>query len=146
MSRFLTQLQAEALEDTSHDGRGTWQLLQALIYDSDVAGKVIVVPAGFVTDLASVPRIPVAFLLAGDTANHAAVVHDWLYTSHEVTKEVADNVLQEAAIVMGVPAWRAWLMWAGVHVGGNSSWVADGPKQPDAVTQQLPATAVNQVS
>lgn len=136
MSKFLTPMICEELEDTSHDGRGTWQLQAMLAYQSDVAGKVIIAPKGFVTDLASVPRVPVAFLLAGGTANHAAVIHDWLYTSHEVPRDVADAVLREAALVMGTPAWRAWMMWAGVRVGGSGAWTADGPAQPAGV---LPA-------
>jgi hypothetical protein len=31
-------------------------------------------------------------------------------------------VLREASAVTGVPAWRRWLMWAGVRLGGGSHW------------------------
>ncbi len=133
MSRFLTSLRVEQLEDHSHDGRGTWQLLAPLIYLSDVADRAIRVPPGFITDFASVPRIPIAFLLTGDTAHPAAVVHDWLYTTHEVSRATADAVLQEAAACVGVPAWRRWLMWAAVRVGGADGWAAPGQPQPAIV-------------
>lgn len=139
MSRFITQLQVQEVDDTSHDGRGTWKLLQALVYQSDLLGRTVTVPGGFVTDFASVPRIPVAFMLAGDTAHSAAVVHDWLYTTHEVSRADADAVLREAAQVAGVPAWRARLMWAGVRVGGAGPWEADGAVQPRMVSTLIDA-------
>lgn len=115
MSRFLTPLRAEK------DGR-VWTILQPLIYESDVAQKVFIVPEGFVTDFASVPRIPLAFLLTGDSAHEAAVVHDWLYRKDIVTRSVADAVFEEAAKVSGEPGWKSWLMWAGVRLGGWIAW------------------------
>ena len=130
MSKFLTSLRVEEIEDTSHDGRGTWRLLEDLIYLSDVANRLIRVPAGFVTDYASVPRVPVAYLLAGDTCHPASVVHDYLYTCHAVSRDIADAVLQEASIATGVPAWRAYVMWAAVRAAGGSHW--DLPATPQA--------------
>ncbi len=138
MSMFITPLRVEMVEDTSHDGRGTWRLLEPLAYRSDVADNIFVVPAGFVTDFASVPRIPVAFFLTGDTCHEAAVLHDWLYTVHTVDKATADKVLREAAIVCGVPAWRASLVWLGVWLGGAGAWDADGPKQPPEIEKLIP--------
>lgn len=136
MAKFLTTLRVERVEDTSRDGRGTWQLLNLFAYRSEVADTVFVVPKGFVTDFASVPRIPVAFLLTGDCAHEAAVIHDWLYTSHEVDRATADAVFREA-VELGNPGWRAWLMWAGVRLGGGGSWDATGPPQPEHVAQEL---------
>ena len=121
MSRFLTRCALEAATDQD-DGR--WVLCKPLIYESDTAKQTITVPAGFQTDLASVPRLPLVYLLTGDTARSAAVVHDWLYSSSLVSRKVADAVLREASEVSGVPAWRRWLMWAGVRLGGSSHYVS----------------------
>lgn len=137
MSRFLTRLRLERIEDMSRDGRGTWQLLGPLVYESNLAGQVFVVPEGTVTDLASVPRIPVAYLLTGGLAHAAAVVHDWLYTSHTVSRAMADAVFREAARVLGVTGPQAWLMWAGVRIGGGGAWDAPGPPQPPHVVALL---------
>lgn len=115
MSRFLTPLRAEK-------SGGTWTILQPLIYESSAAQRLFIVPEGFVTDFASVPRIPLAFLLTGDSAHEAAVVHDWLYRENTVTRELADKIFQEAAHVSGEPGWKAWLMWVGVRVGGWVAW------------------------
>jgi hypothetical protein len=119
VSGFLTRC---SLECASDQDDGKWILSKALIYQSDVAGQTFVVPAGFQTDLASVPRLPVIYLLTGDTSSAAAVVHDWLYSSHVVPRAMADAVLKEASQATGVPGWRRWLMWAGVRLGGGSHW------------------------
>lgn len=129
---FLTPLEVALVDDHSSDGRGTWRLLADLVYLSG-AGQTFSVPAGFVTDFASVPRIPVAFFLAGDSCHEAAVLHDWLYTVHPVDRAGADALLREACEACSVPAWRRWLVWAGVRVGGFHAWTADGQAQPVAV-------------
>lgn len=101
---------------------GEWQLTAALVYQSDVADQTFIVPRGFRTDLASVPRLPIIFLLTGDSSSEAAVVHDMLYTDKPVPRRVADAVLREASAVTGVPWWRRNLMWAGVRLFGWSHW------------------------
>lgn len=123
MSKFHTSLRVEKI---SGDG---WRVLSPLIYSSDVARRVFIVPEGFETDLASVPRLPLMFLLTGDTAHAAAVLHDFLYSSREVDRASADAVFREAAINSGEPAWRTWLMWAGVRLGGWSAWNAHATSQ-----------------
>jgi hypothetical protein len=121
MSKFLTELQVELISDATNSGRGTWRLTAPLIYDSDVAGRVFVVPTGFESDFASVPRLAIAFALCGDSAHAASVVHDAIYSYHWVDRATADAVLREAALVSGVPAWRAALLYYGVRVGGGGS-------------------------
>lgn len=130
MSAFLTDLEVENINDTEHEGRGSWRLLTPLEYQSDVANKTIVVPTGFVTDFASVPRLPVTYALAGDTAHKAAVVHDWLYSTGDFARNLADKVLKEAALTEGVPAWRAWLIYAGVRLGGGIFYGKDKNEKP----------------
>ena len=125
MSKFLTELEVTMIDDSSNEGRGTWQLEQDLLYQSDVAGVTLRVPAGFLTDFASVPRITgIGFLLAGDSCHEAAVIHDYLYRTvpHPTTRAIADKVLREAAILTGVPAWRAQIVYLGVRIGGAFSW------------------------
>jgi hypothetical protein len=118
--KFLSQLEvapASALDDHQ------WQLTNPLIYASKVANRNFTVPTGFITDFASVPRtIPLVYSLCGGCADEASVVHDFLYTSHLVEREVADAVFREAMEVTGVPAWRRFLMWAGVRVFGGTHW------------------------
>jgi hypothetical protein len=119
MSAFLTALE---LRDADDKDDGQWILAAPLVYQSDVAGLTFTVPAGFQTDLASVPRLPIVYMLTGDTSSKAAVVHDFLYTSKLVARSVADAVLREASAVTLVPAWRRALMYWGVRAFGWSHW------------------------
>jgi Protein of unknown function (DUF1353) len=119
MSRFLTRLK---IQNADAQDNGQWLLLRPLAYQSDLAGRIFTVPVGFRTDLASVPRLPLAYLLAGGRASEAAVVHDFLYRSHLVPRRLADGVFREAAAVTGVPAWLRWLMWAAVRAFGWRHW------------------------
>ena len=135
MSAFVTPLDVRRV-GPGPQGRSTWKLTAPLVYQSDMLGRHVTVPAGFVTDFASVPRLPLAFLVAGDTAHEAAVVHDWLYTSHETDRATADAVFREAIRVSDQQA-PAWLMWLAVRVGGSGSWDAPGPVQPPMVRAVL---------
>lgn len=119
-AKFLTPLEDRMAAGVDN---GVWTLTNPLIYQSVVAQKVITVPTGFVTDYASVPRIaPIAYALCGGTSVEASVVHDFLYTSHIVDREMADAVLREASAASGVPAWRRNIMWLGVRLFGGTHW------------------------
>lgn len=120
----MTALRVQILDDAANDGRGAWQLTDPLVYQSDAAGTTFTVPPGFTTDFASVPRIPLIYEATGDSAHMGAVIHDYLYTlvPHPTDRAMADLVLREAAIVSGVPGWRAWMIWIGVRIGGASHW------------------------
>ena len=115
MSRFVSALV------TQRTGPKTAMLLVPLIYESDLIG-LVEVPAGFSTDFASVPRLPVAYMLTGDTAHEAAVVHDFLYSTKRVSRSKADAVFLEAMETLGMSWWRRRLMWLGVRVGGWGSY------------------------
>lgn len=115
MSRFATDLIVREITDEK------WQLTQELVYYSNLL-DCIKVPAGFVTDFASVPRLPLAFLVAGDTAHSAAVVHDYLYTTKPCTKAEADKVFLEAMLASGVAYWRSYLMYEMVALFGWKAW------------------------
>jgi len=125
MSKFLNKLVVEELDDATDGGRGTWRLTVPLLYQSDVASTIIAVPVGFETDFSSVPRIPLVYEAVGDIAHAAAVVHDYLYTTGDVPRSMADAIFKEAAQVSGVSGWRAWILWAGVRIGGASHYRQD---------------------
>jgi hypothetical protein len=115
-------------------------LLAPLLYHSDLLNALVFVPEGFVTDMASVPKLPLMWLLAGGTANEAAVIHDWLYTTHsvageEVTRSQADAVLREAIPASKDTHAPAFLMWLAVRLGGWLAWDAAGPLQRACVAK-----------
>lgn len=118
--RFLTELTVARLSG------GGWRLTTPLVFESLKAARTIEVPAGFVTDFASVPRVPFAYWLFGGLADEAAVVHDFLYSTGVVPRKLADKVFAEACEAKGLAAWRRGAMWLGVRLFGAGRYVATG--------------------
>ncbi|MGL4477376.1 MAG: DUF1353 domain-containing protein [Aeromonas veronii] len=114
MSGFQTALKVRLLDDTANAGAGQWALLAPLSYLAD-DGLLFSVPIGYRTDYASVPRFPGAYWLTGNTAHRPAVLHDWLISERIVPREAADDLFLEAMLSVGVPRWRALLMFAAVR-------------------------------
>lgn len=126
MSHFVTSLELKQ-ESEDDDERTEWSLTSDLVYQSDLLAKTLTVPRGFHTDLASVPRVPLAYWVAGGTGNRAAVVHDYLVRKKIVDRPLADLVFKEALLASGVDRWRAELMFAAVS--GTTESLE--PKDPD---------------
>ena len=74
------------------------------------------------TDLSSVPRVILLWLLVGGDAPASAIVHDWLYKTGILTRSQADSIFYDLIQLEGYSAVKAWLMWAGVRSGGWISW------------------------
>jgi hypothetical protein len=127
MAAFMSKLVVECISDVDATGRGFWMVREPFQYFSDILGAMITVEAGFITDFASVPRVPFIYDLLGDTAHKPAVIHDWLYHHHEVCDEQkANDIFREACINDGVPEWRLFSLWVGVVLGGKTGWDEDG--------------------
>jgi hypothetical protein len=121
MSAFLSKL---LFED---DGGLPFTLIHPLGYLSDRLNAPVIVPAGFKTDLASIPRPLWAVLPPVGKYDAAAVVH-FLYQQPQgaphVNRADADAVLNEAMEACGVGRVARWTIYAGVRVGGWKIWGA----------------------
>lgn len=85
---------------------------------------VIVVPHGFDTDLASIPRGLWNILPKEDDHLYPSIVHDYgyQYGFGPLNKEQIDLMFYEAMEACGVPAWKRWLMWTAVRMFGQAIW------------------------
>lgn len=116
---FLTPLRVKLVDGDE----GVWELASPLTYRSSVAKQDFYIPVGFQTDFASVARVPLAYMLFGDTAHAAATVHDYLYRFQPVSRRVADDVFLEAIEASTGMGWlQRRLMWAAVRVFGGLYW------------------------
>ncbi|EDB0139754.1 DUF1353 domain-containing protein, partial [Salmonella enterica] len=88
-------------------------------YLSDDNSDVISVPAGFITDLASVPRIFWVFLPPDGKYAKAAIIHDWMYDNALRTKKEADLIFLDGMTVLGVPRWKRTIMYYAVRLFGR---------------------------
>ncbi len=97
----------------------TWALVDGLLYQG--RWERFVVPAGFRTDFATVPRVVSWLVPRFGAYTLAAILHDWLCTegirSGAVSPREADGIFRRVMRESGVPVLRRWLMWAGVRWG-----------------------------
>lgn len=101
-------------------GSSHWKLEYPLIYKGNQ--DRFIVPAGFLTDFASVPRAFWSWIPRAGKHTKAAVVHDYLYIKQPVSRRDADGIFRRMMRELGVSAPRAWIMWKAVRVGGRSAW------------------------
>ena len=80
--------------------------------------EVITVPEGFITDLTSVPRLFWSvFPPAGQYAK-AAVIHDYLYQHHQLSRQAADKLFLDAMTALGVGFKTRRLIYIAVRLFG----------------------------
>lgn len=122
---FTAPLQMEALDG----GRREFELDRD--FSATVNGTPLVIPAGFITDFASVPRL-FQNVVENDDPDilKPSVIHDFLYSRHGLawlgvapfTRAQCDAILRAGMAARGAPAWRQWAVWSAVRIGGWAPW------------------------
>jgi len=117
-------------------GNRMYKLHEELVYESD-NGDVYTVPKDFEVDLASTWGIPVVSENLDGLGAMSASLHDYCYRTGCVPRKTADNLFYEALYwestyyqIKGNPGMNdktRWAFWAGVRVGGSSSY--KGPEE-----------------
>ena len=83
----------------------------------------ITVPAGYITDLASVPRAAWTFISPFDVAR-AAVIHDLLYEYINTQYKTSEPP---------VPKWKIFIAWSSVRIFGRWAINNSAPRHPKVV-------------
>ena len=110
-------------KDRERDGRTTVIVMQPVAYERPSTGVWIWVPAGYVTDFASIPRVGRWMIPPFGRHAIAAVVHDWLYSVGEPGQRgYADEVFSEALKELGVDPVRRGVMHAAVTGFGSGGY------------------------
>ena len=100
-----------------------WKTNKEVTYTTD-SGELILVPAGFVTDGASIPRALwwiVGHPYMGNYAR-AALVKDYLYVTAKLTKKEADLIFLDIMTIDGVKKWRRKVMYQAVKWFGKGNY------------------------
>jgi len=112
-------------------GARRWRLNKSFEYQvgRSYCNYIIVVPEGFTTDFASVPRIFWAFIAPWGRHTYAAVVHDYLYWVQSLPRFMADRIFLMGMRDSGVPFLQRWIMWGCVRVFGWIAWGCNARKK-----------------
>jgi hypothetical protein len=102
---FPRPLELRALR-VGKDGRRLWELITP--FDAVTSLGVITTPAGFVTDLASVPRVLWGAFSPFDDYLEACIPHDWGYSplNDRFSRRQIDDMMLELMFHSGVSAHR----------------------------------------
>lgn len=113
----------------------TWTVVEPLVYRG--RDDTFVVPGGFPTDFASVPRVVVWLVPRFGRYTLPAILHDWLVSEGLrrglVSPRDADGIFRRSMRELGVPVVRRWLMWTGVRWGAltdrrrRRGWLISAP-------------------
>jgi hypothetical protein len=137
-----TQYDAAASKTLGYD---VWRVTKAFkYYVGDIADDCwVYVPAGYLTDGASVPQLLWNLLPPWGAYGQAAVVHDILCETlivhkggqaQQITRAKADSIFKEAMTVLGVPAWKRNVMYIAVRTFAtvtNRVNPSDDPKKDE---------------
>ncbi|EAP2902404.1 DUF1353 domain-containing protein [Salmonella enterica subsp. enterica serovar Chester] len=117
MSRFTTPAILEML------GHYNWRVHEPFaFYLSEDYSDVIEVPAGFITDLATIPRIFWSLMPPDGRYAKAAIIHDYLYDNALRTKYEADRIFLDGMTVLGVPRWKRTIIYWAVRLFGRGNY------------------------
>jgi Protein of unknown function (DUF1353) len=124
MGTFTTPLIVTPLDDGLH-----WRLTADFDFASGTLERIVRVPAEFVTDFASTPRVLWPILPPTGPWGRPSVVHDMLYRYPEcitptVTRIQADRTFREGMIALKIGRLTQRVMYWGVRMGGWRSWNA----------------------
>ena len=99
-----------------------WCLVESLVYEG--AHESFVVPSGFRTDFATVPRFAQWLIPTYGVYTRAAILHDWLCVlghAGSFNRRDADGIFRRTLRELSVSATRRWLMWCAVRAGSRMS-------------------------
>lgn len=82
----------------------------------------IVVPAGFVTDFASIPRAFWSGMSPHGQYSRAAVLHDYLYWSQSCTRAQADKLFLQMMKQSGVSRANQLTIYGAARAAGEGGW------------------------
>lgn len=127
--------------ETEDAAGSAWVLDKPMYWRIGTTDTEIVVQRGFVHDKASIPRSLWALLPPFGPYTRPAVIHDYLYWTRSCTRLQADNLLMIAMKENGVGAFKRFLIYRGVRMGGQAAWNKNATARKDGYARFIdPAT------
>jgi hypothetical protein len=91
-------------------------------YTTMLGSTAYIVPRGFVTDFTSIPRIFQSILPRWSDYARGALIHDYLYSTHLLSKEASDKVLFDLMTQDNVNVRQKYMIYWAVKWFGGKAW------------------------
>jgi hypothetical protein len=87
-------------------------------------GQLIFIPAGFIFDGASIPAAawPITYSPFLPQVLLAALLHDWCYATHIMTRLESDMLFKEVCLACHASKGRVFMMYTMLKVFGSFAW------------------------
>jgi len=119
------------------DGQN-WIVKQPLIYRVGISHDSVIVPRGFVTDLASIPPALQSLIQQNGPYLLPAVVHDYLYWEQTCTRTESDHLLRLAMIENRVDEVHRTAIYNAVRAAGSFAWADNAQERSAHLVRILP--------
>jgi hypothetical protein len=119
--QFISLLELQEFTPSGSPVPNEWVVDQPLIALRP-SGEQITVPRGYITDLASIPRVFRAVFNVNGLLRAPAVLHDWLYSSQRYTRAQSDAIFLEAMESRGIGRAERYAVYAAVRSFGWVYW------------------------
>ena len=119
------------------DGRH-WIVRQPLTYRIGISNARVTVPAGFVTDFASIPQALQSIIRQNGLYILPAVVHDYLYWKQTCTRDQADQIFMLAMIENKVADIHRFPIHGAVRAAGGFAWDDNAKERAAGLIRILP--------
>lgn len=125
------------------DDGENWVLGNNLVYKLRGTDQEIVVPRGFVTDFASVPRVFWTLFPRHGRYTRASILHDFLYWDQSCTREQADELFDAVMTDSAVDSASRLTIYATVRMWGDSAWQENATAKAQGYTRVIPEPYIN---
>jgi hypothetical protein len=105
-----------------HKKKRQYKLLET--YSLVWNGQLIIIPAGFIFDGASIPAAawPITYSPFLPQVIIAALIHDWIYATHCLARYEADILFKDICLGCYASKFRAEMMYYALHLFGSFTW------------------------
>lgn len=109
----------------SNASNSIYSIESDLFYYSPLTELTYVIPEGFITDLASIPKILQSVVKSDGELLESSIIHDYLYTYTNISRSLADEVFREAMTIYKVKRWKLYISYWTVRLFGGSRFDND---------------------
>jgi hypothetical protein len=116
----------------------TFMLTEPLVYRVERTNQIITVPAGFVTDFASVPWAARSIIDVVGKHSVGAVVHDYLYWDQQCSRYEADLLLHEAMVEYKSSWFEKNAVYYAVRARAGGAWDGNAEERKKGLPRIMP--------